>query len=356
MEMIQLEMNKVLTEIVKLATKANKEKKYWMVRTDNGFNYQSFYNNEYIALSLENYPLNIVTEAKQFLSKPLLARNFIKDSLKKYHKEGRIMLDKELDDKSYASVVGRIAGQIYSFAFEVKKDDIVLIPSEGSSKISIGKIMEDEMFLDNNIRTRNFTFKRKVKWITTIPKRKLDPCLYRALGAHQALSNISEYAEFIERNYNSIFSIGEECHYVLTVNSTKVKARQLSNMVNDMLNMLEDISKTYSMNLDVNSIDLSISLNSPGKIVLKSTITIGVLLMAIAASFSDNAIRYDNLDFMDNNVFTSLVQIVNNFRTMNEQIKEKYEYSDSYFNSLEVKSVEDWNEIMEREAAIVPKY
>lgn len=348
--MTQLNMNEVLNEIVKLVTNANKNKKYWMIRTDNGQNYQSFYKKEYIALSLENYPLAIVSEAKQFLGKPLLVRNYIKDCLKGFHKEGRIKLDKDIDDKSYASVVGRIAGQIYSFAFEIKKDDIVLIPSERSSIISIGQIVEDDLFINDKLIVNDFTFKRKVKWIATIPKRKLDPCLYRALGAHQAVSNISEYAEFIERNYNSIFNIGDECHYVLTVNSLKVKARQLTSMVNDMLNMVEDISSTYSMNLDVDSIDLSVSLNSPGKIVLKSTITIGILLMAIATSFSGDTIKYDNLEFMNNGVFNSLVQFVNEFRTMNDEIRAKYEFSDSYFNSLEVKSVEEWNEIMEKEA------
>lgn len=346
----QQEMNEVLNKIVNLAANAQKDKKYWMVRTDNGLNYQSFYKKGYIALSLEDYPLNIVTEAKQFMDKPLLVRNSIKESLKRYHKEGKIKLDRDADDKSYASVVGRIAGQIYSFVFELKKDDIILIPSEGSSIISIGQVIEEDLFINDKMVINDFTFKRKVKWITTIPKRKLDPCLYRALGAHQAVSNISEYAEFIERNYNSIFNIGDECHYVLTVNTPKVKARQLSRMVDDMLNLVEDISSTYAMNLDVDSIDLSVSLNSPGKIVLKSSITIGILLMAIAASFSNGTIKYENLGFMNNDTFASLVQLVDDYRKMDDEIKAKYEFSDSYFNSLEVKSVEEWNEIMEREA------
>ena len=57
-------------------------KKYWMVRTDNGLNYQSFYSKGYIALSLENYPLDIISEAKKFLDKPALAKTCIKDCLK----------------------------------------------------------------------------------------------------------------------------------------------------------------------------------------------------------------------------------------------------------------------------------
>lgn len=349
-KMAQHGMNEILNKIVNLAAKAQKDKKYWMVRTDNGLNYQSFYQKGYIALSLENYPMNIVTEAKQFLGKPLFVKNSIKESLKRYHKEGKIQLDRDADDKSYASVVGRIAGQIYTFVFELKKDDIILIPSEGSSIISIGQVMEEDLLVNDGIVLKDFTFKRKVRWITTIPKRKLDPCLYRALGAHQAVSNISEYAEFIERNYNSIFNIGDECHYVLTVNTPKVKARQLTRMVDDMLNMVEDISSIYALNLDVDSIDLSVSLNSPGKIVLKSTIAAGFLLMAIASSFSNGTMKYENLGFMNNDAFASLVQIVNDYRLMNDEIKTKYEFSDSYFNSLEVKSVEEWNEIMEREA------
>lgn len=348
--MVQSDIKQLLDKIVGSTVNLSDNKKYWMVRTDNGLNYQSFYNKGYVALSLENYPLDLLLEAKKFRDKPALVRQCLKDYIKRYHSEGRIKLNKEPEDKSYSSVIGRIAGHIYSFAFEMNKGDIVIIPSEGSSIISIGRVVDEELQVGDNCIVSDFTFKRSVEWIATIPKRKLDPCLYRALGAHQAVSNISEYAEFIERNYNSIFSIGNECHYVLTINSPKVKARQLTKMMDDMFNLVEDISTSYSLDLDVNSVDMSIYLNSPGKIDLKSSIASSIMLMAIASALSGGTIKYDNLELTNNGLFSSLVQAINEYRNFDKEKEDKYQYSDSYFNSLEVKSVEEWNTIMDRES------
>ena len=64
--MPQQSIKELLSSLIESAESSTNYKKYWMVRTDNGLNYQSFYSKGYIALSLENYPLDIISEAKKF--------------------------------------------------------------------------------------------------------------------------------------------------------------------------------------------------------------------------------------------------------------------------------------------------
>src|SRR6185312_9045106 len=107
---------------------------------------------------------------------------------------------KTLSQKKYPDDrFGLIAGQVMKFVVELKKGDIVIIPSSNSEIISIGEVTSStipELTQAELLKTECPYKKRKpVKWIKDISRDSLDPFLYRMLQAHQAINNITRYSD-----------------------------------------------------------------------------------------------------------------------------------------------------------------
>lgn len=215
--MNNLEFQKLLQDTTDASARTN-TKKYWLVRTDDGANYDTFSNGNFVALNLQDIPVDFIRQVRdQGTPKERIAA--IKEKMMDLQTQNRITLPYSPLDNGYSSNMGRLAGQIDSIALEMKYGDIVLIPSQGASSLKIGKIIDADLATDEEI-TRTFSFARKVEWIKEISKKRLEANLYKALGAHQAvcdLENLScstdnnktkyikEKSKLLENNIVSLF-------------------------------------------------------------------------------------------------------------------------------------------------------
>lgn len=344
----QLNIPQLLEEIAASFNRTN-EKRYWMVRTDDGANYSTFSDDRFVALNLRDISIAHIQGLKRDYPEKKRCISQIKEYLIQKHLEGRLRLSFDPQSSGYISNMSRLAGQIYTMSFEISLDDIVLIPSHAAHEIKIGRIINADLAVDETIVNR-FSIARKVEWIKTINKRKLDPCLYKALGAHQAICDISGYSEYIERNYQSYFKIDEKMHYVLTVNKENVGAANLSRYVLGILDTAQIISDHYGLGVNMDEVEFTINVNSPGKFSLISTVKGCVLAMTAATVIGGGALHYDKLEVSTNGAFKALVEGINSFLDSREDRREKQELFDRYMQSLEVQSVEDWSsEIEENE-------
>lgn len=255
-------------------------------------------------------------------------------------------MDTSAIDSSYSSNIGRLASQISSISLEMNRGDIVLIPSQGASILKIGRIVDVDLSTDEAI-TRQFSFARKVEWIKEISKRRLEANLYKALGAHQAICDISKYASVIERNYTSYFVIDDEYHYVLTVNAETVSAYELTALVQNVLKTVDEISHDFNLGIDVKDIKISINVNSPGKMDFISTGKKVILTMAVAVALAGGTLTYEHLEVKTDGLFSSLVDAVNRWKNAEQKRKQNQELFDLYKNSLGVKTVEEWNAMLD---------
>lgn len=305
--------------------KGSQQCRYWMVRTNAGAYFDLFVKNDYVALSRNDIPYNLLYEAKQqYHDKTNVIIKKVKEAIKKSS-----TIDKSgYDERSLSLAIS----QVYKFVYEVKKNDIVIIPSEKSDEICIGVFTEDNL-ADSQQTNENFVYTRKVRWIKLLKKRFFDPFFYKLFTSHHAICDVSPYQEYIERSIRSQFVINDESHYVIALTSEKIKARHLFKFGDLMLELFEDYIKSESLNFDINSIDASINLNSPGRIDFKSNVKIGALLMlfipAILTGCTNAEGHQDNAEIY-NSIF--------NFRnTHSNRINEL----DSLINSLQVKKIED---------------
>lgn len=337
----QVNIPQLLDQIVPTIVHAN-DKSYWMVRTDDGTNYPTFSENNIVALNVRNISIGHIQELFRQNNDKKECVQLIKSYLIREHAAGHIRLSYEIGNQGYFTNVGRLAGQIYAMAFEMHFGDIVLIPSHGASELKIGKIADADMIIDDALNNQ-FSIARRVEWLKTISKRKLDPCLYKALGAHQAVSNISDYSEYIERNYHSYFTIDDKMHYVLTVNNDTISAVSLSRFVLGILDTAQEISNACGLELNMDDVEFTINVNSPGKFSFISTVKASILVIAVATAIGGGTLHYQNLEMSTNGAFSTLVEGINSLLDSNENRREQQELFNRYMQSLELQSVEEWS-------------
>lgn len=339
------QLNNALNQVLE-RVKVESSKKYWMVRTDDGANYDTFSDGGFVALNLRDYPVRFLTQLEHDYPDVSTRIPLLKRSLIEFHNSGIINLNFK-EDRSFSSNVGRLAKQITAMAYFIKKGDIVLIPDHGANRIKIGKVVDDGLFFDDN--NLQFSYARKVDWVMEINKKRLDPCLYKALGAHQAICDITKYSEYIERNYNSFFNIEDKFHYVLAVNAENISAWKLSNMVYDILNNVKDISEENNLGINVEDINFTINVNSPGKFSFVTTARTATLIMAVVTALSGGTIRYRDFEATTNGAFQNLVECVNSWKDGNQARRHNDLLFDAYMKSLDMQAVEASNDAYDAE-------
>ena len=312
---------------------------YWMVRTSNGIYYNPFIQHGIVALKLPYITNEYVARLRNH-NDDNVALQSIQEHLRTLANNPQNAAAAELGSPNVASTR---ASQIFNFCFKMKAGDMVLIPSDGATNISIGIITDDFPIINQPIND-SFPIARSVRWVNQIPKIRLEPGLYRALGAHQALANISKYAEYLERNYGSCFMINDVCHYVLTINSEHVSANQFFGLGSTLITTLQKLSEQYDLGVNTQDIHLSMNLNSPGKIDFIATPIIAFLIMALLTSCSDGGINFNDVAQIPQDLFHSLVDLV--LQPVRQE-GEIHELSDSllnYLNGTDAQAVEQYNQ------------
>lgn len=325
-------------------------KRYWMVRTDNGNNYSTFSENNFVALNLLDCPTAFLYQIINDNIEVGTRVRLIREQILQLHRNGVINISNRVDEIDTTSL-SRLAKQIYSLCFEMKQGDIVIIPDTGANHLRIGRIEDEQLMYDPDLT--HFTLSRHVEWIKEIRKSRLDPCLYKALGAHQAVCDITKYAEYIERNYNSYFVVEDKFHYVLTVNAEEISAYKLTGIIYELLDKVRQISEEYNLGIDVENIQFSINVNSPGKFSFVSTAKNAALIMAVAVALFGGRIRYDSFEASTDGGFRILVNCVNDFLDHDQRRAQHAVLLERYLDSLDLQSVENINNLVDLEEAAV---
>lgn len=319
------------------------DRDYWMVRTSNGDHYVPFLHCGVVALQMPYITTDFISGLRNNNADNVALQTIQShmQSIVENPQHPLRCLAGELLESPI--VVGTRAKQLFNFCFKMKAGDMVLIPDEGASYISIGIISEDYPVLEDNI-TQTYPVVRKVRWVNQIPKNRLESGLYRALGAHQALANISKYSEYLERNYGSCFMIGDACHYVLSINSEQVSADQFFGMGDTLMKTLKKLSVQYDLGVNTEDIHLSMNLNSPGKVDFIANKTIALLIMALLTACSNGNINYNDMQQLPQDDFNELVDVVKQPIQSTGDIKVLTDSLLDYLNGTEAQAVEQYNQ------------
>lgn len=239
-----------------------------------------------------------------------------------------------------------VSGQLLRFIYEVKKGDIVVIPSENSAHVAMG-VVEDTSLMeitDTLIhRTKcSYTKRKAVKWLKTFSRHNLDPYLYKVLQAHQAINDISKYSTIIERSLGDFYLLKDETNLIVNVKRrTNIKANDLLFFGSDLLRLADDFIKDNNLDLDISDVEIKINVNSEGKAQFlsksgKVVVVLGLLIIGINGGGLKVNYGGFNLDLSTDGLIQKVSDYIDGYhnRTMIEEIMKNKD-------SLEVKNPDD---------------
>lgn len=309
-------------------------RKYWLVRTLAGSYYNSFHEYGFIALGHNEMKTNIVEE---FMVEAKNDNRLALERLKEY--------SYKLYQNTEETRPGFVASQVFKFMYDIKKDDIVIIPSRSSEIVSIGYITDSRLLEVNRElikKTECDMLKRKsVHWIKTMKRDDLDPYLYRVLQAHQAVNDITEYyGDIIERTLRNFYIKNGIANVILGVEQSQgINARDLFELGISLLDSAQDFINQNHLELNIYGTEVKINLNSKGKIqlinkVATAAFAIAVLVVAVAGGGLKS--KKFETDFSTDGLIQKIIDYQN--ASQDREVREKLIKS---MDSLKVKSPDD---------------
>jgi len=149
-----LDYNNILDTISETVKPISSTKRYWLIRTKGGELFDTFYENDFVGLDHQQLSLKDLSSLRIRYLDDTKFHNAIKDAVIDYYTE-----DLETGEKSLADrTITLIANQIYKFHRQVRKGDIVIIPSYSSTKVAFGEILESNIASFNEGELRKFDY------------------------------------------------------------------------------------------------------------------------------------------------------------------------------------------------------
>lgn len=255
----------ITTELESLIPSINDTRDYWFIRTDDGIYFETFYNEGYVGIGWNEISYSDLrnsspggTEVKEKIAR---INNYATDTTN----------GKKRITESYNKIIR---------FNDMKKGDVVLIPSNSSSRFAFG-IINDNVTYEHIDSNCPYIKRRKVKWVKMLNSAQLDPKFFMIRLSRHAISDINKYAYLIDNITNDIYKKGEYCYYCFNVSTNNdISVKALTNFMSSIQKLCGDINIHFNLNEDVENISITLNLQSPGKIVLKLRNGLSYIILA----------------------------------------------------------------------------
>ena len=274
---------------------------YWIIRTNGGDYYDDFILHNYISISWDYVSLNILYNKND---------DEIKRLIEIYEKNSTLKEDS--DDESDGTTKGKITAilnKINRFVFEIDKGDIILIPSKNSDRITIAEVSGDvyetenyvETYLQANPTTEivpcPYRKRRKIKILKTITKGQMDIYLAKGFNSQHALSNMDEYAPYINRTIYSIYSKGDELHTTLHAGHPNgLTLKELIEFSTQLEKAASSIAQQCEIPFDSSQVEVKLNIHSPGLIELIGSLSGAGIVISLLMFSVNNLINGGKLN------------------------------------------------------------
>lgn len=309
-------------------------RKYWFVRTQQGTYYQDFIDGGYIAIGYNKITLEMIKSA---YDQGELAPAVLSDIVSRHYTK----------EEEYRP--GHAASQLLRFAYEIKKGDIILIPSENSTEITFGEVLNNANYTVPTTNTGYYK-RKKVRWSRSIKRDDLDPNLYRLMFSHHTISDANSYAVYIDKILNTFFIKNGKANLVLNVEQVDdIKAKDLFQMGSISLDLLDDFCQEYDMTVNSDDITLKLDVQSPGFILLSGSniaaiIILGIIIVAISGggfTFSDASSKVKASIKTD-----GIIEKVRKFLNSNSNRSAKKKILKDHIDELKIQNPDDLVKIL----------
>ncbi len=231
----------------------NEVNDYWFVRTDGGKYFDTYYSKNYIAIGWNEITL------KDLENEESVVKNKINRELK---------LDNKIQkDRSRCT---EIYNKLNKFK-NIKINDIIVMPSQSSNYLAFG-IVQDNM-ADEILNSKDdcpYIKRRKIKWINQPTSfNNLDNVFYKIRKSRHSISDINQYANFVDAVMFKVFNKNGISHFVINVEKKgEINWSTLGKLLTELHQILELVNEKFQLNEQIESGSIQISLQSPGTLNL----------------------------------------------------------------------------------------
>lgn len=238
-----------LDYFIKNIREIDSERRYWLVRTMGGSYYQNFVEMGYIAIGFNEITLS---DLKQLPNDIDIARDTLKP-----------IIAQKLPNVTNQSYFG---SQIVRFYKEIKVDDVVVVPDRLSHRVKFG-IVKGEVYeatIAHIDGACQFTKRRKVEWFMERVRYALNPKLQLMLNTRHIITDIDDYANYIDSLANDFYLKDGETNMVLHINTEESVFANDFFVIKDILSLFDDFCHEYSIDCSSNDFAFKVQMQSKG--------------------------------------------------------------------------------------------
>lgn len=270
---------------------------YWFVRTDYGENFETYYQNDFIAIGWNYITLDDIYRAEKNPA-ALYEKIIKKEGFDPHHKQTK-------------GKVTRIINKIIAFK-NLKEGDVIIIPSRNSSRYAFGRIADEMIYTDPDQSFEcNYYKRRKVDWYVQKSLRELDPNFFRMRFTQHTISSVYEYSKFIDNVMNALYKKNDYAYFSFDIKTQNdINADELLRLMTLIKKLIHEANEAFSYHEDIESLSIRINLQSPGSLTFKqylgkSLLAVGTILI-MAGCNPNSESSTENLPkekriFVDNN-------------------------------------------------------
>jgi predicted Mrr-cat superfamily restriction endonuclease len=302
-----------INDILKQVDDINTESDYWFVRTDYGAQFENFLSGKYIAIGWDYITLY------QF-------RNSTEDKVKE-----SIASREDFDISSLSGKIKATTSynKIQTF-LNLKKDDIVVIPSRNSDRLAFGRIIDDQPYDDADAKA--FLKRRKVEWFEVKYMDDLNPIFFQVKTNQHTISSINRFAPHIDRVIGNLFKKGDKTHYVLNIEQTEdINFDDLTLLMDNIKTLVKNINNEFEFGDDLDEFYVKISLQSKGSLELirkgKSLAVLAYIIFLSSCGDLDNEKDKRIQSFIDSNrrTINSTSKVLDTLKANKEEFNQIFE-------------------------------
>jgi len=246
---------------------------YYFLRTSKGTHFNAFKTGNFIGINWNYITTSDLRDLSEYEIKSKIATFEPNDS-------GGTGYD--ISTKEGKQKVTGIYNKIIRFQ-ELRKGDMVVMPSAGSEFLAFGYIDDDEIYNELNDPQCDWNKRRTVHWITVEEIRNLDPIYYKIVYSKHAISRLNDYASHIDKVVSSVFIKEDISHLVLDVRQNgDIKSDSLIELMSSIKELTSILKEELDLN-DLNQSTVKLNVQSPGTIEFlyrqsKSLLLAGLIL------------------------------------------------------------------------------
>ncbi len=220
---------------------------YWMVRTMGGDYFDEFVKNKYIAIGYNEIRLQNVATIN---NEDHVAIRKLRESVHELFPE--------------AARPGHITSQLMRFCKGLAVGDIIVLPGTSSYRLAICKICGEPYEVAVATGDCPFLKRLPIEVLRVTDRTKLSPKGQLMFNSRHPISDITEYASYIDSGIRDFYNKGEDTHLLLRVNTQNDVTFDQYSCLFQFLKLAEEYCQENDMEASFKDVIIKTQMESPG--------------------------------------------------------------------------------------------